>query len=156
VSASGYGVGVPPTEGSEWAAHALERLSSAGYRRGGARRAVVELLGRQRCARSVQDLEQALRESGRSVGRASIYRVLDQLEQLRLVDRLEVGQGQALYEPHLPSGEHHHHLVCDDCGRVVPFEDPALERAIARLSERVKFSVDDHDVVLRGSCGACR
>jgi Fur family transcriptional regulator, ferric uptake regulator len=147
---------VSASAGSDWAAHALERLSAAGYRQGGARRAVVELLSRQRCARSVQELEGALREGGRAVGRASIYRVLDQLEQLRLVDRLEVGQGQALYEPHLPTGEHHHHLVCDECGRVVPFEDPALERAIARVSERVKFSVADHDVVLHGACGACR
>ena len=142
--------------GSDWAGHALERLSAAGYRRGGARRAVVELLSEQRCARSVHELEHALREGGRAVGRASIYRVLDQLEQLRLVDRLEVGQGQALYEPHLPTGEHHHHLVCDQCGRVVPFEDPALERAIERVSARVKFSVADHDVVLHGVCGDCR
>jgi Fur family ferric uptake transcriptional regulator len=138
-----------------WAEHALAALADAGYRSGGARRAVVELLGRQRCAVSAQDIDDALRAEGRTVGRASVYRVLEQLDALRLVARIDVGQGTARYEPLLPTGEHHHHLVCDTCGRVTPFEDEALERAIKRLSGRVKFEVSEHDVLLHGSCARC-
>lgn len=140
---------------SEWTEHALVRLDEAGFRRGGARVAVVEHLGRQDCAVSARDVEDALRASGRAVGRASVYRALEQLDALGLVTRLDVGDRMTRYEPHHPGGEHHHHLICDRCGRVEPFEDPELERSISRLSRRVEFTVADHDVVLHGACGNC-
>jgi Fur family ferric uptake transcriptional regulator len=138
-----------------WTEHALRRLEEAGYRKGGARRAVVEHLGSQPCAVSALDVETALRATGRSVGRASVYRVLEQLAALRLVSRLEVGDGTARYEVAHPGGEHHHHLVCDSCGRVTPFEDPELEEAVERAASRVPFSVGEHDIVLHGHCGSC-
>ncbi len=137
----------------DWAAGAASRLADAGYRRGGARQAVIELLAAQRCALSALEIEEALRGSARGVARASVYRVLDELEALKLVSRIEVGQGIARYEPH--GAHHHHHLVCDDCGTVVPFEDEELERTIDRVARRVAFDVAEHDIVLRGSCADC-
>src|SRR5690349_12483278 len=132
-----------------WADNALTQLAAAGYRSGGARRAVVEWLGAQPCAVTARDVEDALRREGRAVGRASVYRALEQLAALRLVTRLEVGDGTARYEPVHPDGEHHHHhLVCDDCGSVLPFADDELERSLMRLAERLSFSVADHEVVL--------
>jgi Fur family transcriptional regulator, ferric uptake regulator len=135
-----------------WAEHAASRLTAAGHRRGGAREAVIELLDSQPCALTAQEIEDALRP-GRRVGRASVYRVLDELESLGLVSRVDVGDGTARYEPHRG---HHHHLVCDGCGRLEPFQDAALERAIHRLAERVSFDVSDHDVTLHGCCERCR
>jgi Fur family transcriptional regulator, ferric uptake regulator len=140
----------------DWAEHALGRLQEAGYRSGGARRAVVDLLEGQACALSALEIEDRLRGDGRAVGRASVYRALEQLTDLRLVQRLDVGQGTARYEPVQPGGDHHHHMVCDRCGSVVPFEDVALEQSIERLSARVEFDVAVHDVVLHGACGRCR
>lgn len=139
----------------EWVEHALASLREAGFRKGGARSAVVELLGEQDCALSALEIEDRLRAGGHSIGRASVYRALDQLESLRLVQRLEIGTGTAAYEPVRPSGEHHHHLVCQRCGRVVPFEDPKLEREIERVSRGASFSVSAHDLTLRGTCGKC-
>jgi Fur family ferric uptake transcriptional regulator len=145
------------TKHLDWADHASERLADAGYRRGGARTAVVDLLGRQTCALSAFEIEEALRGANRRVGRASVYRVLDELEQLKLVAKIEVGQGISRYEPLHPGGHHHHHhLVCDDCGNVIPFEDEELERTIHRVAERVTFDVAEHEIVLHGSCGDCR
>ena len=143
-------------QNAEWVDHAQARLAHAGFRRGGARRAVIDLLGRQACALTAHDIDERLRSEGRAVGRASVYRALEQLTELHLVARLEVGQDAARYEPLHPSGDHHHHLVCDRCGRVMPFEDSALENAIVRLSRRVRFDVGDHDVVLHGACERCR
>jgi Fur family transcriptional regulator, ferric uptake regulator len=140
---------------TSWAARAEHQLADAGYRRGGARSAVIELLDGQHCALSAGEIEQALKERGTAIGRASVYRVLEQLEDLRLLQRVSVGQGLARFEPVREEG-HHHHMVCDRCGDVFPFEDPELERSIRRLSGRVKFTVEEHEVVLHGSCADCR
>jgi len=137
-----------------WRRRADDRLADAGYRRGGARTALLDLLEQQGCARTVLEIEDELRARDRTVGRASIYRVLDELEQLRLVQRIEVGQGIARYERLAPE-HHHHHLVCAECGAVVPFTDDGLERAIERLSSAAGFEVTGHDVVLHGRCPAC-
>jgi Fur family ferric uptake transcriptional regulator len=147
---------VDTIEPVDWTQHALTKLADAGYRRGGARTAVVEMLGRQTCAVSARDIDDALRDTGRVVGRASVYRTLETLAELKLVQRLDLGSGEKRYEPHQPSGEHHHHLVCDHCGQVQPFEDPELERALEKLAGRVDYAVDEHDVVLHGACGDCR
>jgi Fur family ferric uptake transcriptional regulator len=140
---------------SNWREHTLATLSAAGYRKGGARNAIVELLDDQECALTAQEIDDRLRATGRAVGRASVYRILEMLTELRLVQRIDVGQGVARYERHQPDGDHHHHLVCDNCGTIEPFEDPTLEQAIERVSRKLSFAVDDHDVVLHGSCRAC-
>lgn len=138
-----------------WAERALAALQAAGYRRGGARTAVVEALARHDCAVTALELEEELRRRKPAVGRASIYRALEQLERLGLLRRLEVSRGTAGYERVEPQGEHHHHAICRKCGRMVPFEDASLERAIKRVSDRVRFEVSEHDVVLRGLCPRC-
>ncbi|MFN8204378.1 MAG: Fur family transcriptional regulator [Solirubrobacteraceae bacterium] len=141
---------------AEWIEHAEARLTKAGYRRGASRRAVIELLAEGHCAMTAAEIEERVRAEGRAVGRASVYRTLEQLEELHLVTRLDVGQGTARYEAALPGGDHHHHMVCDTCGKVEPFEDPELERTIARLADRVPaFTVGEHDVVLHGECERC-
>jgi Fur family ferric uptake transcriptional regulator len=138
-----------------WSTHAAAQLAAAGYRRGAAREAVLGLLDQERCALSAFDIEDALRASDRSVARASIYRILDQLERLQLVQRVETGQGVVRYEASRGEHGHHHHLVCDHCGRLVPFADEELEQTIDKLSRRVPFEVSDHEIVLHGACGSC-
>jgi Fur family transcriptional regulator, ferric uptake regulator len=138
-----------------WADHALTTLQEAGHRRGGARTAVVEALAAHDCAVTALDLDDELARRTPRVARASVYRALEQLEQLGLVRRLEVARGVAGYERVDPTGHHHHHAICRDCGRMVPFEDLSLEQAIGRLCESMDFEVAEHDVVLRGRCERC-
>ena len=137
----------------DWTEHAHAELGRAGHRRGGARTAVVEVLSRHSCARTALEIDDELRAENRRIGRASVYRALEQLDGLGLVSKVEVGHGTARYEPVRPGGHHHHHLVCDDCGNVLPFEDPELEKSIDALSRRLDFDVAEHEVVLHGSCG---
>lgn len=140
---------------SPWAEHALVTLRKAGYRRGGARTAVVEALAQHGCAVTALELDDELRRRKPAVGRASIYRALEQLEQLGLVRRLEVSRGVAGYERIDPGGEHHHHAICSKCGRMLTFEDPSLERAIAEISGRMGFDAAEHEVTIRGRCERC-
>lgn len=145
-----------------WSERAEATLAAAGHRRGGARRALLELLDGQECALTAQEIEDALRARGsgrgrgrRVVSRASVYRILDELEGLGLVQRVETGQAMVRYERVCEHSEHHHHLVCDECGVVMPFSDAGLERAIATLSERVPLAVSEHEIVLHGACRDC-
>jgi Fur family ferric uptake transcriptional regulator len=146
---------MPVKADNRWAEHALHSLQQAGLRRSGARTAVVEALSAHDCAVTALELDDELRSRKPPVARASVYRALEQLEQLGLVRRLEVSRGTAGYEKIEPSGHHHHHAICRDCGRMVPFEDDSLERAIVKLSDRINFEVTEHDVVLRGTCDRC-
>ncbi|MGA0122072.1 MAG: transcriptional repressor, partial [Gaiellales bacterium] len=107
------------------------------------------------CARA-QEIHDRLRGQGTTVGIASVYRTLELLHERGLVTRVDTGDGVARYEPALPGGEHHHHIVCTRCGAVEPFEDDALEAAIHAIGARVDFEVTGHDVALRGLCRACR
>jgi len=140
---------------SSWAEHALQTLQGAGLRRGGARTAVVEALAGHDCAVTALELDDELRRREPPVGRASVYRALDQLEELGLVQRIEVTRGTAAYERVEPSGHHHHHAICRCCGRMATFEDASLERAIERVAGKVPFEISEHDVVLRGLCRRC-
>jgi len=139
---------------THWQDHAHRELSRAGHRAGGAREEVLALLARQDCCLSAQDIHDRLRAGGRTVGLASVYRALDVLAQLKLVHRIDV-DGTACFEPADPSGEHHHHAICERCGKMDAFEDPRLEQLIDDLAERLGYDVGAHDVVLRGACPAC-
>jgi Fur family transcriptional regulator, ferric uptake regulator len=134
-----------------WTELATEALSRAGFRSGGGRRQVVELLGSEDCALTALEIDRRLSR----VGRATVYRALDQLEALGLVQKIDLGGEAAGYERLDPEGHHHHHIVCERCGRVVAFEDEGLERAIVALTKRPDFKVSSHEVTLRGECSRC-
>lgn len=132
-----------------WLEHSQAVLRGAGLRASAGRTAVVELLGRQSCLLSAQDISDRLRREGSRGSTATVYRALETLHELGLVRRFDSGEGVARYEPVDPSGEHHHHIVIEDSGDVLPFEDAELERAIAGLGERLGLALTSHDVILR-------
>jgi Fur family ferric uptake transcriptional regulator len=67
----------------------------------------------------------------------------------RADDRADEGERAAA------DGDHHHHLVCRDCGKVEAFSDSRLERAIDRVADGLGYSVEEHEVVLLGACADC-
>jgi Fur family transcriptional regulator, ferric uptake regulator len=138
-----------------WPDHAETVLREAGYKPGRARTAVIEALGGERCCLTAQEIHDRVRARRPGVGIASVYRALEALAGLGLVHRLDLRSDGAHYEPAAASGDHHHHLVCGDCGRVEPFADDRLEQAIGNASAQASFRIDGHDVVLRGLCETC-
>jgi Fur family ferric uptake transcriptional regulator len=140
----------------DWIGHARDTLERDGYRLSTPRAAVVETLATLGCSVTAKEIADRLHQRGEDVGVASIYRTLDLLDRLRLARRVDAAEGVARYEPIDPSGDHHHHIVCERCGRVTAFEDRQLEAAIEQLSRRVEYSIDAHDVTLRGECPVCR
>jgi Fur family ferric uptake transcriptional regulator len=142
-------------ETSRWAEATLASLRSSGRRDGGARRAVIELLGGQPCCLAAQEIFDRLRADGRRVGIATVYRALEQLTRDGFVQKVEVGDGTSRFEPIHADGHHHHHLVCDGCGKVEAFADAGLERALHKVERHTGYSVAAHEVVLHGRCGDC-
>ncbi|HVC86336.1 MAG TPA: Fur family transcriptional regulator [Gaiellaceae bacterium] len=137
-----------------WSGQATAELRRAGYRPGGAGTLVLDYLEAQSCCRGAQEIYDALTVAGRKLGLASVYRMLERLDEHGLVQRIDVGDGIVRYEP--ARAAHHHHLVCAECGKVEPFADQRLEQAIEAVEERSGYSVVGHEVVLRGACAACR
>lgn len=132
-----------------WEQHAASVLRRAGLRASSGRTAVVELLGRQSCLMTAQEIADRLREQGSAGSTATVYRALETLCELGLVRRFDAG-GVARFEAAHPSGEHHHHIVLEESGDVVPFDDAELERALAGIGQRLGMVVTSHEVILRG------
>jgi Fur family transcriptional regulator, ferric uptake regulator len=140
----------------DWSNEARARLAEAGQRVGAARAEVIEFLAEQECCRGAQEIHEALAARGSRIGLASVYRAVDSLVDCGAAQRIEVGDGVARYEPVRAGHGHHHHLVCDDCGRLEPFHDDELERAIAAVERGTGYAVATHDVVLHGACSDCQ
>ncbi len=144
-----------PNASPGWAELAEVSLREHGHKASGPRAAVLDSIGRQSCVVSAQDIADELKRRKQKVGIATVYRTLEILEELRLVQRLDLGGESARFEPAMPGGHHHHHFVCRNCGKAIPFEDDSLERAIQALGKRLAATVDEHDVILKGRCEDC-
>jgi Fur family ferric uptake transcriptional regulator len=139
-----------------WSEQALTELQAAGYRRGLARARVIDFLDAQGCCVGAQEIHRELVARGERIGLASVYRVLDVLTEKRLVQRVDLGDGLTRFEAVRDEVDHHHHIVCDDCGRIEPFADQRLERVLRDVEQTSGYAVAGHDIVLRGACSSCR
>lgn len=94
------------------------------------------------------------------IGLATVYRTIQLLNELHLIDRINFDDGFVRYEmgsaPNHGQKHHHHHLICEKCGEVISFQDDLLEKLEERIAETTGFFVVDHDVKLYGCCKACR
>lgn len=86
------------------------------------------------------------------VHQSTVYRTLDALEHLGVVNRVNLGQGGAVY--HL-TDHVHHHLVCESCGAVVEIDEAAMAGLSAELRSRHGVTLSAHNVALSGRCRAC-
>lgn len=145
----------PTLVGSSWVEHARETLARVGHRSGAARAAVIAMLDAAACCLSAQEVVDRSHATAHPVGVATAYRVLERLHELHLVRRIDLGDGTARYEALCPGEHRHHHVVCIECGQVVPFEDRRLERALQAATPPSGFSLVEREVVLRGRCAIC-
>lgn len=104
--------------------------------------------------RTAQEIHDALRRGGESVGLATVYRTLQALTDLGEVDMVKTDGGEAVYRR--CSQSHHHHLVCRHCGRTVEIAGPAVERWASAQADEHDYSDVSHTVELFGTCPACQ
>jgi Fur family ferric uptake transcriptional regulator len=106
---------------------------------------------------SAEDVHNILRDQSSEIGLATVYRTLELLSDLSVLQKMDFGDGRSRYEINEDStSHHHHHLICLSCGKVREFEDDlldALESAVARKSN---FAVVDHQLKFYGYCQECQ
>ncbi len=132
----------------------VEALGAAGYRLTGPRRAVAGLIAEYDGHFTAAELEIAARERRLGVSRATLFRALELLTELHVVERLDLPSGEHAYVPCVR--EHHHHLVCSRCGRVADVEDGALADAVAEIARRSGYRIESHRLELFGLCRHCQ
>lgn len=96
-----------------------------------------------------------LRGKGKKISRATIYRTLELLFDSGIVGRVRTGESGYRYE-RLRAGEHHDHLICNGCGRVIEFFEPRIESLQDEVCERYGFLPLSHSHQMRGICKQCR
>ena len=129
----------------------LRRLEVQGVRLTGQRELVVRAIAEQEGVASPEALVYALHPQG--VGRATVYRTLELLEQQGVITRMHL-DGRHSYA--LCDEGHHHHLVCTSCNAVLDVDAEDVEAAIQHLADRLKFRVDTHTLEFAGRCEACQ
>ena len=117
------------------------------------KRALASVLDESKSFRSAQDLFTELRSRGQNVGLTTVYNQLRVLAETGDVDALRADDGETLYRR--CSTEHHHHLVCRDCGRTVEVEGPEVERWARRVASANGFTKPSHTVEIFGTCADC-
>lgn len=119
------------------------------------RTSVRQALDRAGAFRTAQELHDALKASGESIGLTTVYRTLQSLAEAGEVDVLRTDGGEAIYR-RCETGEHHHHLVCRSCGAAVEVASDEVERWAETTAQLHGFTDVEHTAELYGICGACR
>jgi Fur family ferric uptake transcriptional regulator len=102
-----------------------------------------------------EDLVIRMRERGTKISRATIYRTLEILHECGLVGRVRLNEEKYRYE-RLKRGEHHDHLVCTSCGKVIEFVDRAIEKRQIAVCRAHDFAATSHSHQIWGRCSSCR
>lgn len=101
---------------------------------------------------SAEDVYKALLEQGEDVGLATVYRVLTQFESAGIVERHHFEGGHSVFE--ISKDEHHDHIVCMTCGKVLEFHDELIEAQQHKVAESLGFSLTGHALHLYGICSS--
>jgi Fur family ferric uptake transcriptional regulator len=117
------------------------------------KQAVVDQLAKSDEFLSAQQLHQRIVGIGKKLGLTTVYRALTELVEQGVADSLLLADGEARYRICQP--EHHHHLICNSCGKTVEFDLPGFEEQIEKIGKTHGFSAISHQVELHGTCSRC-
>lgn len=132
----------------------LTQLQSHGYRLTNARKAVVETVARTHTALNPVDVYDRAKAGCPGLGLVTVYRTLEKLEEIGLIQRVHQPDGCNAYLPHAQG--HQHLIICQDCGRAEYFEGKEdLQGFFERVAEEHGFSVQEHWLQLFGTCADC-
>lgn len=103
---------------------------------------------------SVEDLWHDLQQFDPGLGRATVFRAVEMLVNMGLLNRIEFSDGSHTYRA--CGDEHHHHLTCTKCHRIVDVDVCVSETELADIGQKNDFEIEGHSLVLYGLCADCR
>jgi Fur family transcriptional regulator, ferric uptake regulator len=132
----------------------LTQLQENGYRLTEARRVVVDVIQKSKQALTPVQVFDRARKKYQELGLVSVYRTLEKLEELRLVQRVHQPQGCQAF---ITAGAGHQHLLlCQKCGEATLFEGDDLEGLMTSIARRTGYQIKDHWLQLFGLCENCK
>jgi Fur family ferric uptake transcriptional regulator len=112
---------------------------------------------------SAKEIYASLHRSNPNLGLTTVYRTLDLLARMNLINKISLGDGRGRFEFKKGKKEdHHHHLICTECGRIIDyreFEEEELahiKRTEETLSKKYNFEIIDHNIEFYGLCEKCK
>lgn len=132
----------------------LEKLQESGYRLTGPRRTVVEIMARSERALSPLEIYDLARRQHAGLGLVTVYRTLEKLEDLHLIQRVHQPGGCQAFVAAFTG--HQHLILCSRCGRVQFFDGDNLDGLFQSIGQQTGYQVHDHWLQLFGLCAGCR
>lgn len=138
-------------------------LKDSGYRITSSRKAIIDVLNKTSDHLSAEDIFFEVHKNYPNVGLTTIYRTLDLLTKMSIVYKFDFGDGRARYElaeDHQKTG-HHHHLICNNCKKIIDYNDfmdeekEFLLSLQEKLSKKYSFKINNHLIQFYGLCSNC-
>lgn len=128
-----------------------------------ARESILDVLSRARSHLSAKDIYATLQSSFPGLGLATVYRTLELLHRLGIVQKVTSSDGQGRYQLRsADQKDHHHHLICSRCGLIVDYRDfvqeelELVKKTEEALAKKYNFVIQDHNIEFLGLCDKCR
>ena len=128
-------------------------VRDSGHRITSGKRAVAAVLSATAQHQTVEEIILAARQIEPEINQSTIYRILEEFEELDLVVHSHLGASAAVY--HL-AGQSHTHLACNDCGVTTEIPASRFDTIADELQAKFGFTLDRHHVALSGQCATCR
>lgn len=133
----------------------LEHIQRKGLRKTAQRDLILEIFLRTEEHLSSEDLYWLVHKKDPDVGQTTVYRTLKLLTEAGLAREVRLGDGRTYYEHHY-NHEHHDHMICTECGKVIEFFSPELEAMQDAMAEKYNFKPTHHSLRILGVCEDCR
>ena len=133
----------------------LEHIQNAGLRRTSQRDLILDIFLQTEDHLTSEDLYWLVQKQDPNVGHTTVYRTLKLLAEAGLAREVRFGDGKTYYE-HLYNHEHHDHLICTDCGKIIEFFSAEIEDLQDKMAEKYGFRLTNHSLRMWGVCEDCQ
>jgi len=133
----------------------LEHIQKAGLRRTSQRDLILEIFLRTEQHLSSEDLYWLVQKQDPTLGHTTVYRTLKLLTEAGLAREVRFGDGKTYYEHHY-NHDHHDHLICTECGKIIEFFSAQIEELQDKMAEQYGFRLTNHSLRMWGVCEDCQ
>ncbi len=138
-----------------------EIFKKNGYRITLPRRLIVQLLNHVAGHPNAKEIYLKINEKHPVIGLTTIYRTLDLLVQLRIINKFDFGDGLARYELSSLRRQHHHHIICTKCFQIIDYnvasgeKESYIQTLEDEISKKYKFEISNYEIQFYGTCEKC-